>query len=147
MKALLQSRYLASAIAAPEIKSERKGHVTALFEKYESAIYGRTHRLFMGLLCVQWFLAIAVAYAWTPLAWYGNENMVHEHLMAAIFLGGLLVAPALALMAWAPNETVTRHVVAVSQLGFSNLLIHLSGGRIETHFHVFGSPRISSPLP
>src|SRR5580698_530999 len=111
VKAILQSRYLAAAIAAPEIKSERKGHVTTLFEKYESAIYTRTHRLFMGLLCLQWFLAIVVAYAWTPLTWYGNETMVHEHMLAAIFLGGLLVAPALALIYWIPNETVTRHVV------------------------------------
>jgi hypothetical protein len=30
-------------------------------------------------------------------------------------------------------------VVAVAQMLFSALLIHLSGGRIETHFHVFGS--------
>ena len=34
---------------------------------------------------------------------------------------------------------LTRHVVAASQMLFSALLIHLTGGRIETHFHVFGS--------
>jgi signal transduction histidine kinase/CheY-like chemotaxis protein len=34
---------------------------------------------------------------------------------------------------------LTRHVIAVSQMLTSALLIHLTGGRIETHFHVFGS--------
>jgi signal transduction histidine kinase len=34
---------------------------------------------------------------------------------------------------------LTRHAIAVSQMLWSALLIHLSGGRIETHFHVFGS--------
>src|SRR5690606_14922940 len=37
------------------------------------------------------------------------------------------------------GHTVTRHVIAVSQMIFSALLIHLCGGRIETHFHIFGS--------
>jgi len=34
---------------------------------------------------------------------------------------------------------MTRHVIAFAQMAWSALLIHLSGGRIETHFHVFGS--------
>ena len=33
----------------------------------------------------------------------------------------------------------TRHTIAVAQMLTSALLIHLSGGRIETHFHIFGS--------
>ena len=38
-----------------------------------------------------------------------------------------------------PGEALTRHAVAVCQMLMSSLLIHLTGGRIETHFHVFGS--------
>jgi two-component system, sensor histidine kinase and response regulator len=34
---------------------------------------------------------------------------------------------------------LTRHGVATAQMLYSALLIHLTGGRIETHFHVFGS--------
>jgi len=30
-------------------------------------------------------------------------------------------------------------VIAAAQVSFSALLIHLTGGRIETHFHIFGS--------
>jgi len=38
-----------------------------------------------------------------------------------------------------PGELYTRQVTAVCQVLFSALLIHITGGRIETHFHVFGS--------
>src|SRR5437773_2803615 len=38
-----------------------------------------------------------------------------------------------------PGRVLTRHAVAVGQMLVSALFIHLSGGRIETHFHVFGS--------
>ena len=38
-----------------------------------------------------------------------------------------------------PGRTLTRHVIAIGQMLLSALLIHISGGRIETHFHVFGS--------
>jgi hypothetical protein len=39
----------------------------------------------------------------------------------------------------APTTALTRHTIAVAQALTSALWIHLSGGRIETHFHVFGS--------
>ncbi|MDB6110722.1 MAG: Blue-light-activated protein, partial [Pedosphaera sp.] len=38
-----------------------------------------------------------------------------------------------------PGRVLTRHVIAIGQMLMSALLIHLTGGRIETHFHVFGS--------
>ncbi|MGH8101235.1 MAG: PAS domain S-box protein, partial [Chthoniobacterales bacterium] len=38
-----------------------------------------------------------------------------------------------------PRAAVTRNVIAIAQMLMSTLLINLTGGRIETHFHVFGS--------
>src|SRR5437762_9830573 len=38
-----------------------------------------------------------------------------------------------------PGSFATRNVIAVAQMLMSALLIALTGGRIETHFHVFGS--------
>src|SRR5205807_723871 len=38
-----------------------------------------------------------------------------------------------------PGHTATRHAIGVAQMLMGALLIHLTGGRIETHFHVFGS--------
>ncbi|HWD93190.1 MAG TPA: ATP-binding protein [Verrucomicrobiae bacterium] len=43
-------------------------------------------------------------------------------------------------LAWKqPGGLATRHTIAVAQMLFSALLIDLTGGRIETHFHIFGS--------
>ena len=58
---------------------------------------------------------------------------------------GPLLEPAVStrdrvrVRALAPHATLTRHMIAAAQMGFSALLIHLSAGRIETHFHIFGS--------
>ena len=38
-----------------------------------------------------------------------------------------------------PARRSTRYTIAVAQMLMGALLIHLTGGRIETHFHVFGS--------
>jgi methyl-accepting chemotaxis protein len=52
----------------------------------------------------------------------------------------LLIAEALVVFALHfPGQRLTRHIIAGSQMLFSALLIHFSGGRIETHFHIFAS--------
>ena len=96
-------------------------------------------RLFAVLLAVQWLAAIVLALLVSPLAWEGNASGVHPHVWAAAFLGGLAVSLP-AYLAWrSPGAALTRHVVGIAQMAIGSLLIHLSGGRIETHFHVFGS--------
>src|SRR6185312_14250533 len=69
----------------------------------------------------------------------GTASKIHIHIFAAIFLGALITALPV-FMAWKhPGRALTRHTIAVGQMLMSALLIHLTGGRIETHFHVFGS--------
>jgi PAS domain S-box-containing protein len=58
---------------------------------------------------------------------------------AAIFLGGAIGVFPIALAVKKPGATITRHSIATGQILMSCLLIYLTGGRIETHFHVFGS--------
>jgi PAS domain S-box-containing protein len=113
--------------------------VGALFSTYEHKLIAQTNRLFWWLLMSQWIFAIFCAAVWSPRAWAGDQSSVHPHLIAAVGLGGLLVSLPLCLMRWLPYHVVTRHVIAAAQVSFSALLIHLTGGRIETHFHVFGS--------
>ena len=75
----------------------------------------------------------------SPFAWDGQTSQVHIHVWAAIFLGGAIsVFPIWMTHAW-PGATINRYVIAVAQMLMSALLIALTGGRIETHFHVFGS--------
>jgi two-component system, sensor histidine kinase and response regulator len=111
----------------------------ALFTSHIDAIRRRTDRMFAGLLVAQWLAAIVLSFAVSPYAWEGLSRTTHPHVVTAIALGGLVSALPIALAFVAPGAFLTRCVIAAAQMLWSALLIHLSGGRIETHFHVFGS--------
>ena len=111
----------------------------ALFREHRQAIFRQTDRLFAGLLVVQWAAGVACAIWISPRAWEGLSNHTHPHVWAAFLLGGVIVAPPILLALTRPGRASTRHAVAVGQMLWSALLIHLTGGRIESHFHVFGS--------
>ncbi|MCD0459682.1 PAS domain-containing protein [Roseiconus lacunae] len=102
------------------------------------------HRFMAKLMLVQWMVGILFAFFWSPYTWIGSTSYVHLHVWAAVFAGGALSSFAALWVATFPNATHSRHVIAVSQMMWSALLIHLSGGRIETHFHVFASLAILS---
>jgi PAS domain S-box-containing protein len=99
----------------------------------------RTDHLLAWLMLVQWLAMILLALIVSPQTWEGRTASTHIHVWAAIFLGGAVcLYPA--WLGWKrPGQTTTRHVMAVGQMLVSAILIHLTGGRIETHFHVFGS--------
>ena len=87
----------------------------------------------------QWLLGIVFALWVSPRAWYGPVSVTHLHVWAALLVGGLIsLFPAL-LGVFRPGLPSTRYIIAVAQMLMGALLIHLTGGRIETHFHVFGS--------
>jgi two-component system, sensor histidine kinase and response regulator len=99
----------------------------------------RTDRMFAWLMLFQWIAGIAAAFIISPRTWAGSESQIHFHVWAAIFLGGLISAfPAIMGFRY-PGATATRYIISISQMLMSALLIDVSGGRIETHFHVFGS--------
>ena len=101
--------------------------------------YRHTDRLFAGLLLVQWVAGIAVAldiFAQDLGDWHDGSQW-HLHVWAAIFVGGAIALPAAAVAWWSGQHGY--QVIAVAQMLYSALLIHVTGGRIETHFHVFGS--------
>jgi PAS domain S-box-containing protein len=99
----------------------------------------QTDRMFAGLMLLQWLAGIVTA-AWvSPLTWVGASSATHVHVWAAILLGGVVTLFPVVLAFLLPGAPLTRHVVAAAQMSWSALLIHLTGGRIETHFHVFGS--------
>jgi two-component system, sensor histidine kinase and response regulator len=110
-----------------------------LAHEAEMEVYRRTDRMFAGLLAFQWIAGIAVAKWLSPLTWSGAESPPHVHLWAATVLGGLIIALPIWLAVARAGSVITRHVIAAAQVVASALLIHLTGGRIETHFHIFGS--------
>src|SRR5205807_7351330 len=74
-----------------------------------------------------------------PRTWAGTMSQAHIHVWAAVFVGGAISSLPVFMVWKRPGRAVTRHTIAVAQMLTSALLIHLTGGRIETHFHVFGS--------
>jgi two-component system, sensor histidine kinase and response regulator len=110
-----------------------------LVTEHQNRIYAQTSRLFTILMLVQWVAGIAAALWISPRTWAGATSQVHLHVWLAVFLGGAITSLPIFLTLVRPTDAFTRHTVAVCQMLMSSLLIHLSGGRIETHFHVFGS--------
>jgi hypothetical protein len=110
-----------------------------LYQEQVNARRIRADRMFAVLMIAQWLFAIALALLVSPYAWTGKVREFHPHLYAAVFMGaGIALFPVL-LTLYLPGRIATRHVVVASQMLWSALFIHLTGGRIETHFHVFGS--------
>jgi two-component system, sensor histidine kinase and response regulator len=90
-------------------------------------------------MVVQWAGAIAAALWISPRTWVGSLSYMNLHVWAAVALGGAITLFPLTLVLLMPGRALTRHAIAAEQMLMSGLLIHLSGGRIETHFHIFGA--------
>jgi len=123
----------------PSITEKVSERARQLFQERQLAIFERTDHLFAGLLIFEWLAGILTALLISPRAWQGALSNTHLHVWAAIFLGGAIVLLPVYLALSQPGKGSTRQIIAVGQMLMSALLIHLTGGRIETHFHVFGS--------
>ena len=110
-----------------------------LYQEQTEQRHVRVSRMFAFLLVVQYVACVVAAFVVSPYAWAGKERVLHMHVWVAILGGaGITLLPVL-LALFRPAAPLTKHVIAASQMLSSALLIHLTGGRIETHFHVFGS--------
>ncbi len=123
----------------PSALEKAGGRARELLRAHQEQIYRRTDHLFATLMVFQWLAGIAAALWISPRAWAGRTSHVHLHVWAAIFLGGAISSFPIALAFLRPGKAFTRYTIAAAQMLYSALLIHLTGGRIETHFHVFGS--------
>jgi two-component system sensor histidine kinase/response regulator len=118
---------------------DRRARSQELFEAHGTQIAAQTDRVFAFLLFAEWVFSIVCAFVVSPRAWQGTSSSVHIHVFASILLGAMLAIPAIAMAIHRPGTIQSRVVIAIAQASFSALLIHATGGRIETHFHVFGS--------
>src|SRR5262249_17805635 len=110
-----------------------------IFHEQRVAIYRETDRLFVVVMIVQWLAGIAAAIWISPRAWAGTGSSIHLHVWLATAFGGVITLYPVTLALARPGEASTRYIIAIGQMLTSELLIHLTGGRLETHFHVFGS--------
>ncbi len=123
----------------PDRRKPSRQRVAEIFNAHQRLVHRRTDRMFAGLMTLQWLAGIAAALWVSPKAWEGMASHTHPHVWAALFLGGAISFLPILLALIRPGHATTRYTVAVAQMLMGSLLIHLTGGRIETHFHVFGS--------
>jgi signal transduction histidine kinase len=128
-----------STTSVPTSPISQSARMAFLFEESQAQIHRRTDQMFARLMVFQWFAGIVAALCISPRTWTGAISQTHIHVWAAIFLGGAISSLPVFLVWKQPGRATTRHTIALAQMLTSALLIHLTGGRIETHFHVFGS--------
>lgn len=113
--------------------------VAELCAEQRRRVCANTDRLFMWLMILQWIVGIVVAIVVSPRTWIGDTPHVHMHVYLAVLFGALISVPT-AYLAWRyPGSRQTRITIAIAQAAWSCVLIQLTGGRIETNFHAFGS--------
>ncbi len=123
----------------PAVNETTQHRAKELLREYLRRTHAQTDRLFIVLMVLQYIACIVLAFWITPLTWEGAASRIHPHVLTALVLGTLVVVPPVWLAATRPGDTLTRHMIAAAQLVQSGLLIQFTGGRIETHFHIFGS--------
>jgi len=103
------------------------------------SIARRTDRIFALLMGLEWVASVAAAQWLPPRGAHGTFTHLNSNAEAAVLLGGALACLPIYLAAVFPGRTLTRHVIAIAQLLWPALLIHLTDGQIDPHLHVFGS--------
>jgi signal transduction histidine kinase len=122
------------------ISTAEEVRTASLYRRSQRRNHIETDRLFAKLMILQWIGGIVIAIWVSPKVWDDALDQKQLwHVWTAVFLGGV-ISWVPVLLAWRhPGRALTRHVIGVSQILTSALLIHLTGGRLETHFHIFGS--------
>jgi signal transduction histidine kinase len=128
-----------SQVQRIQVNPEVQARAAVLLAEHEHAIWTRTDKLFGRLLLFEWVASIALAMIRVPYIWDAQLHRVHQHVWMAVVFGGMFSIFPVALASSLPGRAITRHVIAASQLLMSALFIHVGDGRIEMHFHVFGS--------
>lgn len=104
-----------------------------------SAAWKRTDGRFALLMGVQWLAAVCVALWWAPHTVLGS-GISRSTLVASAVLGGAAITLLpVAMVTMRAGTRSTRILIAVCQMLMSSLLIHLSGGQVDTRLHVFSS--------
>lgn len=121
------------------IEAVKSAQGMSLFREHLTEQRVRLDRMFSKLMLLQWMAAILVAVVYSPIGWADKQHATGGYLTLAIVAGGILTLIPLLVVRSSPGSRTSRQTIAICQILFSSLFIHLSGGRIETHFHIFVS--------
>jgi PAS domain S-box-containing protein len=111
----------------------------ALHQQHYSETCRQTDRLFAGLMVFQWLAALAIVLWISPETWQGEAGAILPEVRLDAFLGVGIMLLTGGMVYISAGSVWTRHVVACSQMAMCALLIHMTGGRLGTHFHLLGS--------
>lgn len=110
-----------------------------IFNLQDEHVRKRTDRIFIWLLGFQWILAMGIALASAPFTWNGTTSSLHPHVYLAIIGGAMLSIYPIIKFSRTLGNKENGYIATIAQIFYSALLIHITDGRIETHFHIFGS--------
>jgi len=110
-----------------------------LFDAHLRAIFVRTDKLFAYLLIAQWGAAIIVSLVVTPYTWAGVDKSLNPHVWEALVFCTAVISFPVYMAIRHAGSVLTRHAIALASMLMVGMLVHLTGGRIETHFHYFGT--------
>jgi two-component system, NtrC family, sensor kinase len=99
----------------------------------------QTDRVLVYLLPTQWMLAAVFAVGIALVGGLPTGIQPHLGLFATLAIGALFTLFPIWLGVYHPGKLRTRMAFAVTQAIFSVLLIRMTGGRTESHFHIFVS--------
>lgn len=111
----------------------------ALFRQQLELGYRETDRFFARLLLLEWIVLAVVAFLVAPAGLHRPIEQFESDVWPTVLMGAAITAGAIAVASLWPGRAYTRYSIAAVQMLYCGLLISLSGGRMETHFHVFCS--------
>ena len=62
-------------------------------------------------MVIQWVAAAVAASIITPRTWIGADSSLHDHIPAAIVIGGCLCLPSLLFVLHCPGAKVNRYLI------------------------------------
>lgn len=111
-----------------------------LFAQQRMLLTERMDHVFVILMGCQLMVCLIIAVLFAPQAASDQPDPGrYLHFRTAALLALLYTGVPVALALRRPRPALTVHVIAAGQMLMASLLINITGGRIETHFHIFVS--------
>ena len=132
--------YFPRRMRGPRPPPPWRGARGELFAQQQMLLTERMDHVFMILMGCQLMVCLIIAALFAPQA-AGEEPDAarYLHFWTAALLALLYTGVPVALALRRPRPAWTVHVIAAGQMLMASLLINITGGRIETHFHIFVS--------
>ncbi|MEZ6092885.1 MAG: methyl-accepting chemotaxis protein [Pirellulaceae bacterium] len=119
--------------AAIELNTKAK----TLFDKRMRQVRVRGDRFMQIAMVLQFFGCLLTAIVVSPRTWEGETGVIHIHVWAAIIIGGLSTLFPAVYSFFNTGARTNKYVMSIGQAVICGTFIHISGGRIEAHFHIF----------